>query len=101
MRKVSGIVILLLIVGSLHSIPLALADDDGVAGCSSVKVDPAFSLDAQQTICNTAEGNPATSCSSADGTCSSPKLNDTLPDADHCICVGEAPETVSTETEVS
>lgn len=72
--------------------PLVLAEDDaGVAGCGSLKINPQLSLEDQQSICNAAEKDPSTSCSaSGHGTCSSPKYNDTLPDADHCICVAES-----------
>ena len=72
-------------------VPALLAEDAaGVAGCSGVRVSPDLSLEDQQGICNQAESDSATSCAaSGNGICSSPKLNDTLPEADHCICVSE------------
>ncbi len=82
------------------------ADDEvenpvGVAGCGSIAVDPESSLEFQQNICNSAEGDPGTSCgATGHGTCSSPKLNDTMPDANHCICVGEETEVALADGEV-
>ena len=68
----------------------------GVAGCASVAVDPAASLEFQQGVCNAAEDTPATSCGSGGhGVCSSPKLNDTMPDGNHCICISESEEAVT------
>lgn len=93
MKKIALVLIFLIAAG--YAAPLAFAEEttgvDGVAGCGAVRLDPAASLDEQQTICGAAEGVAGTSCAAGGhGTCSSPKLNDTLPDADHCICVGEA-----------
>ncbi len=98
-----GILIVILVLGSFAAI--AKAEDSeagGVAGCQAVAVDPGYSLEMQQNICYAAEGDPATSCAaSGHGVCSSPKLNDTLPEANHCVCIGEvdeaAPEAPVTE----
>lgn len=92
MKKFMAVLIALLVAASF--MPAAFADEAvGVAGCSSLRVNPELSLEDQQAVCNAAEGDPTTSCAvSGSGTCSSPKLNDTLPDADHCICVGEETE---------
>lgn len=92
MKIMKLVSVILLVVFGL-AVPLALAEDAGVAGCSSVAVDPEESLEFQQAVCNAAEGNPDTSCASGGhGHCSSPKLNDVLPDANHCICISEDSE---------
>ena len=88
----------ILLLAVSFAVPFAMAEDaEGVAGCSSVAVDPTESLEFQQAICNGAEGNPETSCASGGyGRCSSPKLNDVLPDGNHCICIGEETEVAPT-----
>lgn len=69
---------------------VVFANVDGVAGCSSIRVSPDLSLEDQQSICNAGENISGTSCAaSGSGVCSSPKLDDTMPGADHCICVAE------------
>lgn len=75
--------------------PKAVAEDDaGVAGCASIHVDPSASLEFQQNICNAGENDSSTSCAaSGNGRCSSPKYNDVMPDADHCLCVDESEST--------
>lgn len=63
-------------------------DDPGVSGCNGVAVDPAASLEDQQSVCGTAEQFPSTSCASGGhGTCSSPKTNDIMVEGNHCICL--------------
>ncbi len=90
------IFVLMLVIMSVFAFgTTAFAEGDaGVAGCASVAVDPSSSLEFQQNICGAAEGVAETSCGgvSGHGTCSSPKLNDTMPEASHCICIGEATE---------
>ena len=97
MKKFTAILMVLLL--TVAFLPAAFAEDvEGVAGCSSLKINPELSLEDQQAVCNGAEGDPSTSCAaSGSGTCSSPKLNDTLPSADHCICVGEETEEAPAE----
>ena len=94
LKLTAGLMMLALMIGIM---PLrALADDEtaaGVAGCSAISVSPEDSLAMQQNICNAAENTPETSCAvSGHGTCSSPKLNDVLPDGNHCLCLGEETE---------
>ena len=89
MKKIVGVLVVFMLVAG-WALPLAQAEEDGVAGCSAVRVNPDLSLEDQQSVCNAAERSPGSSCAaSGGGTCSSPKLNDTMPDADHCICILE------------
>lgn len=87
-----AIVMMIFLVMLGFGMPALMAEEglEGVAGCSSVTVNPELSMDDQQSICRAAEGISGTSCAaSGNGLCSSPKLNDTMPEADHCICVRE------------
>lgn len=95
MKKMLLMLLVIVTVFAVGNMKIAFADDDvtGVAGCASVVVDPSSSMEFQQNICNTAEGVAATSCGGGDhGSCSSPKLNDTMPEAGHCVCIGETTE---------
>lgn len=102
MKKYYGL-FLMGMVFMLALAPAVIADEEaenpvGVAGCASIMVDPDASLEFQQGVCNAGEGDPATSCgASGHGTCSSPKLNDTLPSAGHCICISEEETVVEGE----
>ncbi len=99
MKFIACLMMLALAVGIM---PLrAFAEDaPGVAGCSAISVNPSDSLEFQQNVCNAAENTPATSCAASDhGTCSSPKLNDVLPDGDHCLCLGESSGVASNDEE--
>ncbi len=91
MKKIAVFLMLLMVAGFAGT---AMAEDVvGVAGCSAIQVNPDLSMEDQQSLCNAAEGDPSTSCAaSGHGVCSSPKLNDTLPEAGHCICVQESTE---------
>ena len=99
--KNSAIFLIVLLL-TVFAAPLLLADEpvtDGVAGCSGLAINPDLSLEDQQSVCNAAENDPSTSCAtSGNGVCSSPKLNNTLPDANHCICVGEVTEEAPLES---
>ncbi len=99
MKIAAWFLVMLMVVGV--AAPVVMAEEEspaGVAGCSSIKVSPDLSLEDQQGLCNAGERDPGTSCAaSGNGTCSSPKLNDTLPEADHCICVGEVAEAAPVE----
>lgn len=91
MKPIAGI--LIFVMALTAGMPLLLADEEsvqGVAGCSSIKLNKDLSLEDQQSICHAGEYISSTSCAvSGSGICSSPKLNDTMPDADHCICIAE------------
>lgn len=91
MRKIT-LCLMFLMVAAFSTAAFA-EDAAGVAGCSAIQVNPDLSLEDQQGLCNAAENDPATSCAaSGNGICSSPKLNDTLPEAGHCICIQESTE---------
>lgn len=97
MKKILIAVLVLSAVFAFGQAVFAEDETAGVAGCASVALDPSSSMEFQQNICETAEGVEATSCGvSGHGRCSSPKLNDTMPDAAHCICIGEATEEAPT-----
>ena len=68
---------------------IAFADgDDGVAACNATAVDPNASLEDQQAVCSAAEQFASSSCAAGNhGLCSSPKTNDTMVGANHCICL--------------
>ena len=87
---------------SFGAIPKAFAEDtdassatvNGEAGCASVKVDPAASLEDQQAVCGAAEAIASSSCAAGGyGVCSSPKFNDIAPESDHCVCVAQEEDT--------
>lgn len=95
MNKIYFMALALLVMLTGGAMKAAFAEDEapGVSGCGSILLDPASSLEFQQNICNAAEGNSGTSCgASGHGTCSSPKLNDTMPEGTHCVCISETVE---------
>lgn len=69
----------------------AMADEnEGVAGCNAVAVDPNMPFEEQQAICANAEQFPGSSCAAGgNGTCSSPKTDGTLVDGNHCVCLSQ------------
>ena len=94
MSFVAGIVVLAMLFAPVLSSATAWAQEanqnDTVAGCQSVAVDPNASFEYQQAVCRAAEGNASSSCAaSGHGMCSSPKMNDTMVDGTNCICVSE------------
>lgn len=103
MKKRIFFAVLLVMVAAFASEHLAYSEEDtavGVAGCGAVQVNPSSSLEFQQSICHEAEENAASSCAaSGHGVCSSPKLNNTLPDGTHCICISPASDDESVDSE--
>ena len=77
----------------------AFADEnDAVAGCQSIAVDPQASFELQAAVCNAAESDASTSCASAGrGMCSSPKKDGLMMEGKSCVCLSVAPEPVLTE----
>lgn len=103
MNKIKPLILMLFVVFAVGAAGAAFAEDDapGVSGCGAISVDPSSSLEFQQNVCNAAEANTETSCgASGHGTCSSPKLNDTMPEGTHCVCISETVEEAPSEEAV-
>ena len=81
-----------------NTVAFAESENDAVAGCQSVKVDPQSSFEMQEATCNAAERDSLTSCASAGkGMCSSPKKDGLMVDGTNCVCLSESEVVAPTE----